>query len=240
MNSIYSDLASIYHELFPENQQLISYLKRILQAESAILDIGCGNGQTSGSLQNSGFKVLGTDIDESMIAHARTFWPRATFQQLDMRSIDKLKKTFDCIYCIGNVISYLSNNEKQIFINKIYSLLNPEGFWISQFVNWDAVVAIDHYRFPVRRLDTHAAEFYREYTDVRPESVSFNTRLEWKDKTITNKTIMYPVMVEQYFQFNEEAGFSFSGHYRDFGKTSYDPEPMTGNVFIYRKIASIN
>ncbi|MCD4653513.1 class I SAM-dependent methyltransferase [bacterium] len=236
MTTIYSELSGFYHEIFPANQKLIDYLTDYLQPKATILDIGCGNGQTAGSLTKIGFKVVGSDIDESMIVHARLLWSNTHFQVLDMQHIESLKQTFRCIYCVGNVISYLPNRDKESFIRKVYSMLEPGGLWISQFVNWDAIVKVKHHEFPEKHLKNRAISFYREYTDISRNTVAFRTKLRTLDKTLQENSLMYPVMVNEYKGMHDLAGFNLMGHYRDFAQTPYDPATMTGNVFIYRQL----
>src|SRR5690348_12741659 len=76
--------------------------------EQWLLDVGCGLGGTAHYLQQQGYgQVLGIDIDESVLAHARQRYPECQFQLADaMKAADlKFQQRFEVIYFFSSFFS---------------------------------------------------------------------------------------------------------------------------------------
>ncbi|SER18617.1 Methyltransferase domain-containing protein [Lentzea xinjiangensis] len=66
------------------------------------LDAGCGTGRVAIELARHGVEVVGADLDESMLAHARARAPHLTWVRSDLAALD-LGRTFDVVVMAGNV-----------------------------------------------------------------------------------------------------------------------------------------
>jgi ubiquinone/menaquinone biosynthesis C-methylase UbiE len=71
-------------------------------APKTVLDAGCGTGRVAIELARHGIEVVGADVDESMLAYARTHAPDLTWVRSDLAELD-LRRTFDVVVMAGNV-----------------------------------------------------------------------------------------------------------------------------------------
>ncbi|MET8763209.1 class I SAM-dependent methyltransferase [Lentzea sp. NPDC004782] len=71
-------------------------------APKTVLDAGCGTGRVAIELARHGIDVVGADLDESMLAYARTHAPDITWVRSDLAELD-LQRTFDVVVMAGNV-----------------------------------------------------------------------------------------------------------------------------------------
>ena len=80
-----------------------------------VLDLGCGTGNHAISLAQQGYQVVGVDLSDSMLAHARkkaADLPESsgvTFHQGDVRTID-LEQRFDAALMMFAVLGYQQDN----------------------------------------------------------------------------------------------------------------------------------
>ena len=93
-----------------------------------ILEIASGPGNITRYLlsKRPDFKILGIDLAPSMIDLARLNIPRADFEVMDCRNIDRLDRLFDAIMC-GFCIPYLSKEDCDKLIKDCTNLLNQSG-----------------------------------------------------------------------------------------------------------------
>jgi 2-polyprenyl-3-methyl-5-hydroxy-6-metoxy-1,4-benzoquinol methylase len=100
---------------------------------ASILDIACGPGNITKYLldQRPDFDVLGIDLSPKMLSLAQANNPKAKFQLMDCREIDKIEQKFDGITC-GFCLPYLTREEAIELIVNVSKLLKPEGvFYLS-------------------------------------------------------------------------------------------------------------
>jgi 2-polyprenyl-3-methyl-5-hydroxy-6-metoxy-1,4-benzoquinol methylase len=84
----------------------------IVKPSSRILDAGCGQGRTSGSLARRGHEVVAVDIDATLLAAARIDHPGPTYVECDLALLDirddmGAPLIFDAAVSAGNVITYV-------------------------------------------------------------------------------------------------------------------------------------
>lgn len=235
--SFYSKFSEYYERVFPFREEVWQFLKVYAGSPgNALLDVGCGPGHYCARFAADGFKPLGIDLDEAMIAEAKQCYPKAEFRCLDMRRVDETGRQFDCIWSIGNVMAHLPNKELAPFISNIHKLLKPGGHWIMQIMNWDALAGLTEYDFPVRTIEPNGstATFHRRYSSITPESLQFTFSLRNEDSTMFEETVtLYPVGVDRYRALHEAVGFRCKGMYSDFSETPLKDVPGTGLVLVF-------
>lgn len=114
----------------PEHQKyaawLISLLD-ILPSNTAILDLGCGNGiPTSKLLADAGCRVTGVDISPVQIERARQLVPNAEFICADMSTLHFEPESFGAIVCFYAII-HVPVEEQPGLLAKLYGWLQPGG-----------------------------------------------------------------------------------------------------------------
>lgn len=137
---IYQGFARVYDVLMMDTPYdhwfdcLLGHIERLNIKGKDVLELACGTGEMTRRLFKQGYKVLGTDLSESMleIAQEKSFERRLKIQyiQQDMTHLD-LFQTYDLIisYCDG--FNYLTKaDEFEQALQSAYDNLNEEGYLI--------------------------------------------------------------------------------------------------------------
>ncbi|HEX8760515.1 MAG TPA: class I SAM-dependent methyltransferase [Pseudonocardiaceae bacterium] len=98
----------------------------------SVLDAGCGTGRVAIELARRGLDVIGTDLDQDMIALARAKAPELTWVHADLSELD-LTNRFDAVVLAGNVIPYVAVNRHQAAVISCARHLTPNGRLIAGF-----------------------------------------------------------------------------------------------------------
>jgi len=235
--SFYSEFACWYEQIFPFREEVYLFLREhAVPSGSGVLDAGCGPGHYCSRFHHDGFRSTGIDLDPEMIAAAAATSPTIAFHCMDITELASLKQSFRLIYSIGNVVAHLSPDRFSAFLNEVYSALEPGGCWIFQTVNWDYLLRLTEYHFPVKTVGNGSLSFYRRYLDISPEQVIFEVELMADDKKIFNEqAILYPLTADSFRQRHEAAGFFLEGTYSGFDKKAFSQEQNSGLVMVFRK-----
>lgn len=96
-----------------------------------VLELGCGAGRLTGYLSEIASSTLGLDISPAMVAYCRKRYPRATFEEGDLRDVGALEPgSFDVIVASYNVIDVLGDAERSGVLDGIHQALRPGGLLI--------------------------------------------------------------------------------------------------------------
>jgi SAM-dependent methyltransferase len=146
------------------------YLHSLLQRFSErpvrrILDIACGTGSHAIELEKLGYDVVGSDISEDMLAHAkekaRAACSAMRFERQDMRALDVASKPFDAVVCLFDAIGHVlvTTAIKQTF-RAVHRHLRDDGLFVLEF--WHAAaMAGQHDPLRVRKFTTDQGEVLR-------------------------------------------------------------------------------
>jgi len=118
---------------------IINQLK--LKGNENILDFGCGIGRHAIEFSEQGFNVVGVDFAERLLEKAnensKHLQNKPIFQVGDCRNID-LKKQFDVVLCLYDVIgSFIDNEENIKIIENIYKHMTINGYCIISVMNYE-------------------------------------------------------------------------------------------------------
>ena len=105
-----------------------------LPSGARLLDLGCGTGQIAAWLVEQGYRVVGVDLSEAMIRHARQRAPRAHFVVQDMRHLS-VSGPFDAAFALFATLNHLPDDRalRRVF-RRVYAALAPGG-WFGFDVN---------------------------------------------------------------------------------------------------------
>ena len=112
-------------------------------SEASVLDAGCSYGIMDDFLSTSFKEILAVDIDENAIDIAKSVYnkPNITYIKKKIEGLS-LKKKFDIV--ISNmVLEHVPNQE--IYLDKIYSLINKNGICILSVPNKFSISKEPHY-----------------------------------------------------------------------------------------------
>lgn len=111
---------------------------------AAILDAGCGTGRVAGHLLEQGYKAVGVDLDEVLIAEAQAVYPGGEWLVGDLATFDYGSLTsvsvdpagsdgFDVIISAGNVMAFLDPASRIPTLTNLRGALGPDGRIITGF-----------------------------------------------------------------------------------------------------------
>jgi SAM-dependent methyltransferase len=78
---------------------------------TSVLDAGCGTGRVAIELARRGTHVVGTDLDDDMLAYARKKAPLIDWIHSDLAELD-LARDFEVVALAGNVIPYVEPSDR--------------------------------------------------------------------------------------------------------------------------------
>jgi len=177
MPDIYQDKYAVYYDLIYSDKDYeaeCKFVEEIFQKYSSsriatILELGCGTGGHAIPLGRKGYKVLGIDLSEFMIARAKKKAKEANLS-LDFRLIDlrhfNLETTFDA--CIGMfaVMGYVTdNNDILAALRNVRKHLGERSLFVFDLWNGLAVMRT----LPSVRVKTVEDEELRIIRIAQPE-----------------------------------------------------------------------
>jgi SAM-dependent methyltransferase len=227
----YETLAAYYDQIFPAAQATVSFLDRNYSASGVktILDLACGTGTYSLALARLGYYVLGTDLEPGMVDAARQ---KAEEEQLDvrftvadMRDADKLGEAFDGLFCVGNSLAHLlDENDLTQALQAMCTALKEGGTAILQIVNFDHILVLGDTELPL--IENENLRFVRIYRPQSEERLVFDSVLEIKKENgvkerLENSVTLRPIRKAQLEKYLLDAGFVGVKIYGNFKEEPY-------------------
>ena len=224
----YESISPYYDEIFPASPEAIAFLGARCPARCRILDAACGTGSHAMGLAATGHEVIGVDLDETMIDKARKKnKPAGTrFLAGNMLDIEKLfsgERAFDLIYCIGNSLVHLANEEQVLlFLKAAHALLTPKGRVVVQIVSFDNIIGKGIRQLPDLITQDGSVSFRRRYEyqpkDATVQFVSTLSVSGEKGKTATNAVALLILRKKRLEELTLQAGLHdclFYGSFRE-------------------------
>jgi len=121
----------------------------LLAPGSAVLDAGCGTGRVAVELARRGHRVVGVDLDASMLAQARAAAPDLTWVQGDLLDVpaEAVGPPLDAVLLAGNVVVYLTEGTEAAVLARLAGWLRPGGLLVAGFAGDRHVSPADHDRW---------------------------------------------------------------------------------------------
>lgn len=109
----------------------IEYIKAFLDREARVIDIGCGNGHTTGLIAPLVKEVTGIDYSKAMIERARAASPRIAFGVCDVMDLSPSGYgTFDAAISERCLINLTSWKDQKKAIGNIASVIKKGGLFL--------------------------------------------------------------------------------------------------------------
>lgn len=220
---MYSKLSKYYDDIFKpssfEKQLIDSFINN---SDKMALDIGAGTGKTSFHLASMNLFTIGIDLDEFMInkAISNSNYPNLEFKVMNMVDIKKLNiNNFDIITCLGNTLVHIKDVNK--FINNVYQILNKNGRFILQILNYDRIIKSNIKNLP--QIETDNIIFNRNYHySDNPQLINFETEiiLKRENEKIVDSVTLYPIYYQNLINIVSKNGFRILNTY---GSYKCDP-----------------
>lgn len=101
------------------------------QLAGRVLELGCGAGRVTGYLADIAQSVHGIDLSHEMVEYSRRRYPRATFDQGDLRDMTAIAdRSWDAVVAAYNVIDVLSDGARAKLLDEIARVLVPGGLLV--------------------------------------------------------------------------------------------------------------
>ncbi|MFV0434474.1 MAG: class I SAM-dependent methyltransferase [Leucobacter sp.] len=134
------DLAAEGHDLDGEARLVAA----LAAPGAAVLDAGSGTGRVGGYLAEHGYAVVGVDLDEQLVAEAGQVYPGAEWlvgdlARFDFSAVSSVAKgsaglpEFDVIVSAGNVLTFLDPDGRGPALERLRSVLAPDGRMVTGF-----------------------------------------------------------------------------------------------------------
>ncbi|MDC1403674.1 class I SAM-dependent methyltransferase [Crocinitomicaceae bacterium] len=177
-----------YHTLYRsrDEKEAKNFITRLvaklnLPEKSYVLDLACGKGRHSRTLEKLGMTVLGADLSKESIKSAKKKESKTLkFLVHDMREVIQ-GESFDCIFNLFTSFGYFENNEENEKVLKgISEMLRPNGLFVFDYLNLDRAIdklvpeeqkEIDGIEFNIQR--TFDGKFIRKSIEVKDQGVNF-------------------------------------------------------------------
>jgi SAM-dependent methyltransferase len=135
-----------------------------------ILDAGCGTGRVAIRLADLGYRVVGVDVDGSMLAEARRARPGLPWLAADLATLPGFAELadprweagddgFDLVVAAGNVIPLLAPGTLAGTVRRLAAVLAPGGLLVAGF-------GLDSAHLPAGCPVTPAADYLAACTDA--------------------------------------------------------------------------
>ncbi len=218
-------------------------VKRLVKGN--ILDVACSTGRHSFELEKNGFSCFGIDKSEGMIrvanAHKDEFGSSVSFLAVDATDpelkehLDGFPNVFDGAILLGNAISNMGPNGKQMLLN-VHSLLKTDGRFIMQTVNKpeephylpirkiDGQTLVQRIMVPVNMYETHNAELHVNIIDSG--SAKYVQQ---------NKAPLFMYTFEEMRSLLTDTGFKIEEVYSGYGLEPVSPEGGRTVLWVLRK-----
>jgi len=135
--SSYYDLLYADKDYAGESAHIVELLKAHHPSADSILELGCGTGVHAIHFANSGYRLHGMDLSQTMLDSAAErlkghpdIAGQVSFSQGDMRDF-KVDGKFDVALAMFDVVSYVNDNDGiRSALNTIKTHLNPESVFL--------------------------------------------------------------------------------------------------------------
>jgi SAM-dependent methyltransferase len=224
MTLFYSALEKYYDYIFPKKKRVINVITNLAgKPPKNILDVACSTGEYSLDLFSKGYSIVAIDLNEKMISNLKNKNAMIDSRVMNMLDIGTIDKKFDLIFCIGNSMVHLDNNEEVFrFLSQSREILSENGTLLLQIVNYDRILKKNITSLPSIYNKEKNIVFYRNYkiSDDK-KKVNFNTILEVGEKKYQNEVDLLALQSDELTSLLHKAGFSTVKLYGDFAGSKF-------------------
>ena len=132
----YSRLAGVYDEIVidPCHDRWASFLDELWSADPggvrSVLDLGCGTGLLATELTARGYRVVGVDASDAMLARAsERLGSQVVLAQMTLPDLN-VEGVFDAAVCTFDGFNYLTPDELRLTMAAVALHLRPAGWLV--------------------------------------------------------------------------------------------------------------
>lgn len=124
----FGDLAAAGHDIHGE----ATFVTGLVAPPARVLDAGCGTGRIAVRLDQLGYRVVGVDVDATMLAQARAEAPRLDWRLGDLATFDA-GEAFDVVLLAGNILPLLEPGTLPAVCERLAAHTAPGGLVVCGF-----------------------------------------------------------------------------------------------------------
>lgn len=127
-NDVYNQHAAQFVQHFErklDTTELDAFLKGV-PTGGYILDAGCGSARDSAYMISKGYRALGIDLSEGLLAEAQRLHPEVPTQVMSLTNIDFPSDTFDGVWCKAALL-HLDRADIPHVLKSFANILKPGG-----------------------------------------------------------------------------------------------------------------
>jgi SAM-dependent methyltransferase len=96
-----------------------------------ILDAGCGSARDAAYFISQGYRAMGIDLSDGLLAEAYKLHPEVPTQQMSLTEINIDDETFDGVWCKAALL-HLERSDVPKVLQDFYRILKPKGMLFIQ------------------------------------------------------------------------------------------------------------
>jgi SAM-dependent methyltransferase len=231
---------SYYHILYKNRNEeeaklFISKLVDLLKIKegSNVLDLACGKGRHSKTLNEFGMNVLGVDLSKKSIESAKSYENETLkFEVHDMRL--KLNSiTFDYIFNLFTSFGYFDDfSDNCKVIDAIYDALKPNGIVVIDFMNSEKTI-LNLINEEIKTEDTIKFNIKRNFNGSH---IIKNILFTDKNKEFNYTEKVQALKLEDFNNLLSSSKFKILNTFGDFHLSRFNPESSDRLIIIAQKI----
>lgn len=232
--------SSYYHVLYKHRDQeeanafidtLIQYFK--IGSDHKVLDLACGKGRHSIYLNKKGFDVVGVDLSEKNIAHAKKFEnDTLKFDIHDMREVYAVEQ-FDFVLNMFTSFGYFdSEKENEQAICCVAKCLKPGGYFLIDFLNPYRVIN-DLVAEEIKEID--GIEFHITRSFSSDGYILKDINFEDKGKPFHFQEKVKAIRQLEFLDYFRKANLKLVATFGDYQLNAYEPERSSRMIFVVQK-----
>ncbi len=228
----YEIIEKYYDAIFPTKPAKVAFVERLASWHEvkSLLDIGSATGGFAAQIAEHIERIEAFDLDEQMVQRAKTIHQKENlhFRVGNMLDVDQLYagQTFDMVTCFGNTLVHIKPNNVCKVFKRVKSLLDPNGVFILQILNYDYILGKGITTLPL--IDNDIIRFERYYDLSDEQAILFQTKLEVKenDEAYHNVITLYPISKEAVTKGLKDAGFRDIECYKNYQGEAFGGEHL--------------
>jgi trans-aconitate 2-methyltransferase len=163
-----------HHYVYEKGLDVLTLLTA--KADERILDLGCGTGQLTACIAESGATVIGMDSSPAMLEAAATNYPHITFECMDATKLTH-QTEFDAVF--SNAALHWMRENPQAVIDGVFTALKPGGrFVLEMGAKGNVQTVVDGIAHGLQTIGLSGEEIRQRNPWYFPSLGEYATRLE--------------------------------------------------------------
>jgi ubiquinone/menaquinone biosynthesis C-methylase UbiE len=140
----YAETFSDEHEKKPKDQEILCRFSQQIGERRPVWDFGCGLGQTTQYLKNSGIEISGLDLSEKILEQARRLHPALHFRKGNILELEFENDSIAGIVAFYAIVHF-TKEQVGIAFHEVSRVLQPGGIFLFTFHIGTETIHLDEF-----------------------------------------------------------------------------------------------